>query len=360
MFARLVDQTSPVQERTYLDCSDTAAIDFAVLGTSSYQKHSNPVNTHHHAPGDSVHKQACLRKEPETTPQGPRSPLSPQSPGFAEVFADEADVDGWRLAFAAKQRLSVKRDEDVDKEPTYALSCRCGTFKWTIPKLPFARFEALDGAIKQPPLRPSLAFPRRTRFLRAPPAETALDAWCDILSQNVRAAAALEPPTTDLADALDALGEILRLDEAKPNIDAAGAVLEKPQLQTKTPRRPATNGALAARDASVDRRLDSVAAKLRALRKGRTGRKPGKRPSRRALAALRVDAPEVTDGSPPPPPPRPSSNALSPNNFSERGRAPVLAASATATLLHIPPRRRPSATCRRRSTRRRRGRRGRR
>ena len=79
--------------------------------------------------------------EPETTPQGPRSPLSPQSPGFAEVFADEADVDGWRLAFAAKQRLSVKRDEDVDKEPTYALSCRCGTFKWTIPKLPFARFE---------------------------------------------------------------------------------------------------------------------------------------------------------------------------------------------------------------------------
>ena len=188
------------------------------------------------------------------------------------------------------QRLSVKRDEDVDKEPTYALSCRCGTFKWTIPKLPFARFETLDGAIKQPPLRPSLAFPRRTRFLRAPPAETALDAWCDILSQNVRAAA-LEPPTTDLADALDALGEILRLDEAKPNIDAAGAVLEKPQLQTKTPRRPATNGAKAARDASVDRRLDSVAAKLRALRKGRTGRKPGKRPSRRALAALRVDAP---------------------------------------------------------------------
>ena len=178
--------------------------------------------------------------EPETTPQGPRSPLSPQSPGFAEVFADEADVDGWRLAFAAKQRLSVKRDEDVDKEPTYALSCRCGTFKWTIPKLPFGRFEALENCIKQPPLRPSLAFPRRTRFLRAPPAETALDAWCDILSQNVRAAA-LEPPTTDLADALDALGEILRLDEAKPNIDAAGAVLEKPQLQTKTPRRPATN-----------------------------------------------------------------------------------------------------------------------
>ena len=135
--------------------------------------------------------------EPETTPQGPRSPLSPQSPGFAEVFADEADVDGWRLAFAAKQRLSVKRDEDVDKEPTYALSCRCGTFKWTIPKLPFARFETLDGAIKQPPLRPSLAFPRRTRFLRAPPAETALDAWCDILSQNVRAAA-LEPPSSDM------------------------------------------------------------------------------------------------------------------------------------------------------------------
>ena len=273
--------------------------------------------------------------EPETTPQGPRSPLSPQSPGFAEVFADEAEIDGWRLAFAAKQRLSVKRDEDVDKEPTYALSCRCGTFKWTIPKLPFARFETLDGAIKQPPLRPSLAFPRRTRFLRAPPAETALDAWCDILSQNVRAAA-LEPPTTDLADALDALGEILRLDEAKPNIDAAGAVLEKPQLQTKTPRRPATNDSLKARDASVDRRLDSVAAKLRALRKGRTGRKPGKRPSRRALAALRVDAPEVTDGSPPPPPPRPT-NALSPNNFSERGRAPVLSSSETATLLHIPP-----------------------
>ena len=273
--------------------------------------------------------------EPETTPQGPRSPLSPQSPGFAEVFADEADVDGWRLAFASKQRLSVKRDEDVDKEPTYALSCRCGTFKWTIPKLPFARFEALENAIKQPPLKPSLAFPRRTRFLRAPPAETALDAWCDILSQNIRAAA-LEPPTTDLADALDALSDILRLEEAKPNIDAAGAVLEKPQLQTKTPRRPATNDSLKARDASVDRRLDSVAAKLRALRKGRTGRKPGKRPSRRALASLRVDAPEVTDGSPPPPPPRPSANALSPNNFSERGRAPVLSSSETATLLHIP------------------------
>ena len=92
---------------------------------------------------------------PETTPQGPRSPLSPQSPGFAEVFADEADVDGWRLAFAAKQRLSVKRDDDVDKEPTYALSCRCGTFRWTIPQLPFSKFEALETCIKQPPLRPS-------------------------------------------------------------------------------------------------------------------------------------------------------------------------------------------------------------
>ena len=188
--------------------------------------------------------------EPETTPQGPRSPLSPQSPGFAEVFADEADVDGWRLAFAAKQRLSVKRDADEDKEPTYALSCRCGTFRWTIPKLPFSKFEALENAIKQPPLKPSLAFPKRSRFLRAPPAETALDAWCDILSQNVRAAA-LEPPTTDLADALDALGEILRLDEAKPNIDAAGAVLENPQLQTKTPRRPVTYDAARARSAAV-------------------------------------------------------------------------------------------------------------
>ena len=272
--------------------------------------------------------------DPETTPQ---RPATPESPGFAEVFEDEAAVAGWRLAFAAKQHLSVTRDAEVGGAPTYALRCRCGAVLLTAPALPFARFEALAGAITHPPLRPSLAFPRRPwRWWpgRAPPAAEALDAWCDILSQNVRAAAR-EPPTRDLAAALDALGDIL---PPPPTLLRAP---DPPTRPAETPPRPATDDALVAHDASVDRRLDGVAAKLRALRRGRTGRKPGRRPGRRALASLR-DAPEVAPAAGLPPPPARPPAARSPNNFSERGRAPVLAASATETLLHMPPRAAPA------------------
>ena len=116
----------------------------------------------------------------------------------------------------------MKRDEDVDRADLRA-SCRCSTFKWTIPKLPFARFEALEGAIKQPPLRPSLAFPRRTRFYaRRRPRRPSTRGATSCRRRRLRTA------RHGSADALDALGEILRLDEAGGNIDAAGAVLETP------------------------------------------------------------------------------------------------------------------------------------
>ena len=105
----------------------------------------------------------------------------PTKPGLRRGLRGRATATATPLR--RKQRLSVKRDEDIDKEPTYALSCRCGTFKWTIPKLP-ARARTVE--VPQPPPKPSLAFPRRTRFTRAA-GRDGPDAWCDILSQGVRA-----------------------------------------------------------------------------------------------------------------------------------------------------------------------------
>ena len=139
------------------------------------------------------------------------------------------------------------------------LSCRCGALSnGRSRSCPFPPPD-IGAAIKQPPLRPSLAFPRRTRVFYAPPAETALDAWCDILSQNGSKGGGRTADTPSGRRPRRVGGDIEASTKRKRTSTLPAGPREAP-----TPDEDAASGdqhQFSARDASVDRRLDSVAAK---------------------------------------------------------------------------------------------------